>query len=155
MPRLTIIGYGNPLRGDDGVGYHVAERLARKVESEVRAGDLEVLALQQLTPEVAENLINSELVIFIDANCRLEPGQIACEEIVPRSPLHGPITHHLDPAGLLALARVLNPNCTPKPLLLTVGGASFGYAEGFSPCVAAALEKMEQTLDRCIERFLT
>ena len=27
MGRVLIIGYGNPLRGDDGFGWHAAERL--------------------------------------------------------------------------------------------------------------------------------
>ena len=30
MARLLIIGYGNPLRGDDGLGWRAAEDLARE-----------------------------------------------------------------------------------------------------------------------------
>ncbi|MDA8163912.1 MAG: hydrogenase maturation protease [Desulfobacteraceae bacterium] len=155
MPRLTIIGYGNPLRGDDGLGYHVAERLARKVEQEGRGRDIEVLVLQQLTPEVAEAVSGSERVIFIDATCRLPPGRIACEEIVPRFPRHHPTTHHLDPAGVLALARLLDPGCAPQALLLTVGGDSFGYREAFSATAAKSVSAVDRALDQWLEGFLS
>jgi hydrogenase maturation protease len=155
MARVTVIGYGNPLRGDDGVGYFVAERLARRFAAAGPERDLEVLALHQLTPEVAEALINSELVVFVDADCRQPPGRLSCEVVSRRLPRPAPTTHHLDPAGLLAFARALDPASPRQALLLTVGGESFGHGEGFSPPVAAALASVEQLLDQCLESFFS
>ena len=52
---VLILGYGNPLRGDDALGPQVAEELA------VRLGDdprVTVQAVHQLTLDLAETLAN-------------------------------------------------------------------------------------------------
>ena len=52
MTRNTlIIGYGNPLRGDDGVG----QAVARAFEAEAAIEGAEVVSCRQLTPELAES----------------------------------------------------------------------------------------------------
>jgi len=45
---ILLIGYGNELRGDDAIGPLVARALA-----ELRLPGTQVLALTQLTPELA------------------------------------------------------------------------------------------------------
>ena len=62
--RTLIIGYGNPLRGDDGVGWEVASRLAATIPEEAA----HIMTVHQLTPELAESVSEAELVIFIDAS---------------------------------------------------------------------------------------
>lgn len=57
-----MIGYGNTLRGDDGVGYLVAEAVA-----EWQVPTLRSLAVHQLLPELAEVMAEVDIVIFIDA----------------------------------------------------------------------------------------
>ena len=63
MAKVLIVGYGNPLRGDDGVGWRAAERL----RGAIRDPDVEIHALHQLTPEVMEALGRADRAIFIDA----------------------------------------------------------------------------------------
>ena len=57
-----LIGWGNGLRQDDGVGLLIAER----VEGWSRPR-LEVLAIPQLTPELASRLAEAARVLFVDA----------------------------------------------------------------------------------------
>ena len=45
---------------------------------------------------------------------------------------------HLNASGLLAWVRALYGHC-PQAHLLSVGGGAFGYREGLSPAVEAAL----------------
>src|SRR5215472_4005839 len=78
MPRVLIIGYGNPLRADDGVGWRMACRLGELVRDE----PFEVLAVHQLTPELAEPISRAELVIFVDASHNGLPGSWKCERLV-------------------------------------------------------------------------
>ena len=59
---LLIIGYGNTLRRDDGVGPKVAEAVAALALPGVRA-----LAYPLLTPELAEAVSQARVVIFVDA----------------------------------------------------------------------------------------
>ena len=68
--RTLIIGIGNPLRGDDGLGWDVAGELS----SELRRDDVQVLATHQLTPELSDLVSRAELVLFIDATRSEDPG---------------------------------------------------------------------------------
>jgi hydrogenase maturation protease len=76
MARVLIVGYGNPLRGDDGLGWHAAEALRAALP------EAEILAVHQLTPELAEDASRAELVIFLDAAETGAPGEWRCREIV-------------------------------------------------------------------------
>jgi hydrogenase maturation protease len=59
--RVMAIGYGNPLRSDDGAGQKVAEILSRWHVPQMRS-----ISVHQLTPELAALLAEAELAIFID-----------------------------------------------------------------------------------------
>jgi Ni,Fe-hydrogenase maturation factor len=46
MPSIVVIGYGNPLRGDDAIGWKAAEALRDVYEDDMA---VEVFASHQLT----------------------------------------------------------------------------------------------------------
>src|SRR2546421_12899232 len=73
-----VIGYGNPLRTDDGVGWQVAQQLATDL-----ADDVDVIGTHQLTPELAEPISRAGLVVFVDAGVGGEPGHVGCRLIAP------------------------------------------------------------------------
>jgi hydrogenase maturation protease len=79
MARVLIIGFGNPLRGDDGFGWHAAQRLCERLGSP----DVQVIACHQLTPELAEDIGAAERVLFIDAARDLPSGEIRCAPVLP------------------------------------------------------------------------
>ena len=59
---LLVIGYGNTLRRDDGVGPKLADAVAALGLTGVRT-----LACALLTPELAEAVSQAQRVIFVDA----------------------------------------------------------------------------------------
>ena len=62
MARILIVGYGNPLRFDDGLGWRAAEELSQRLSPpEI---EVEVIVRHQLTPELADNVRNAEAVFF-------------------------------------------------------------------------------------------
>ncbi len=65
MTETLIIGYGNLLRGDDAVGCHAAHELEQHYRDDP---EVEVIATQQLTPEMAEDVSRCGLVLFLDAS---------------------------------------------------------------------------------------
>ena len=134
MSRLLVIGWGNPLRGDDAFGFLAAEKL-RELLPEV-----DVLALHQLTPELMEPVSQAERVIFIDASAEGEPGELRCGPVEASTSAEA-FTHHATPAGLLAGARALYGSAPPA-LLYTVRGECFEFGEGLSPAVQAALDRL-------------
>lgn len=95
MARVLIVGYGNPLRSDDGLGWRAAEELSRCLS----LPEVEVLMRQQLTPELADNLTRADVVFFIDAARGGQPGELRCDPVTPQPGTTD--THHSSPAGIL------------------------------------------------------
>ncbi len=130
----VFIGYGNPLREDDGVGWAIAEE-ARSV---LEAGGVQVLVCHQLTPELALDLIDAAKAVFVDACVEGRPGEIARRSVSAEDAVLGGFSHHVTPALLLASARAIG-GTAPETLLITVTGARFGFGETLSAPVAAAV----------------
>jgi hydrogenase maturation protease len=140
-----VIGYGNPLRGDDGVGPRIAEVLTRRGLAGVRA-----LAAHQLTPELAEPLAAARLAIFVDAGLDLAGDGLVCVRPLAPARTSAPLGHAGDPRGLLALAHEVFGR-SPPAWLVTVPAARFGYCEGLSETarqgMAAALRHIGRLVD--------
>jgi hydrogenase maturation protease len=134
MDALLVIGYGNPLRGDDGLGWAAAQRL-QATELPGR----HVLACQQLTPDLAEALSQAEQVVFIDAAAEGEPGAVVIRSLPPAPVDPGAFSHHVDPAGLLTLAERWYGHA-PAATLITAAGRQFEFSETLSPPAEAALD---------------
>ena len=131
--KTLLIGIGNPLRGDDGVGWRVAADLAEAAPSD----DVEVLCCHQLTPELAETLSRVDRAFFIDADVGLAPGEVRCTPLAP-APSTEPLSHRLEPAALLGLAGALYGRC-PAAHLVAIGPESLDAGEGLSATVERAL----------------
>ncbi len=142
---ILIIGYGSILRGDDGVGQHIARRLDISLYGET----VEVLSCHQLTPELVESVSKADLVIFIDAAEDGEPGKIRRYVIEPEIS-SGAFTHNVSPADLLAAARDLY-GTHPQGVMLSITGVCFDYGEELSEEVEAAVPVVIQQIRRLIE----
>lgn len=130
---LLIIGYGNPLRRDDGAGLILAERL----ESLCRVQGLPVerLAVHQLLPELAPEIARPIVttVIFIDTRVADPADPAPALEFTPveADPVSPGVGHHLDPAALLLYADHLYGH-RPPAWRLTIPGFDFDHGERFS-----------------------
>jgi hydrogenase maturation protease len=136
MPSVLIIGYGNPMKSDDGLGWHVAQALSEQIASP----DVKVICTQQLTPENSEEASRAELVVFIDAGEGGSAGEVHCEAIhldrgASRSSIH---THDLSPTAILQLSNELYGKA-PRAFLLTVSGQDFQDGDSLSEPVSSAL----------------
>ena len=80
MTGTLIIGYGNLLRGDDAVGCHAAHELEQHYRDDP---EVEVIATQQLTPEMAEDVSRCGFVLFLDASSAEKPGTIRQSRVLP------------------------------------------------------------------------
>ncbi|MCS6910758.1 MAG: hydrogenase maturation protease, partial [Anaerolineales bacterium] len=134
-PRILIIGYGNPLRGDDGLGWRAAERLAAEWP------EVETLTCQQLTPELAEPISRAARVVFLDAAAHGPPGTIHEQTLRPDTSAPASFTHHITPGMLLALSEKLFGH-VPQAVLFSVAGESFEFGQALSPPVEAALPEV-------------
>lgn len=106
-----VIGYGNPLREDDGVGWRAAELL----EERLSPGAAGIIQCHQLTPELAAKLEQARVVVFLDAACDQEPGIVSCVSV--QADEAGAWSHHLSPGQLLTLAKQLSGQAPPAFLI--------------------------------------
>ena len=132
--QTLVIGYGNTLRGDDGVGYLAAEQVAEWHWPQVRA-----IACHQLTPELATAIAECDRVIFIDATL---PGT---QTEVQRQSLQATTSvsldaHRSDPAALLNLAQRLFDQ-SPEAHHLLLPTAQMEFSETLSAIAHAGLEE--------------
>ena len=137
LPGTLVIGYGNTLRGDDGLGWVAAARLQDILPPDAAT----VLTCHQLTPELAEPVSRADLVILIDAAQGTPPGKMTCREVLPDAGQTQVLLHAMLPEGLLAGVQALY-GTVPRMLLWTVNGESFVYGEGLSPAVQTAIPEL-------------
>lgn len=138
MARVLIIGYGNPLRGDDGLGLHLAQRLQDDAQDNA---DIEIIACHQLTLELAEPLSRAPRAIFVDAAESSAPGEMTVNTLDASSNVDVRFTHHLTPQTLLGYAQALYGARPSETFLITVCGKDFGYGETLSDTAARAMER--------------
>src|SRR5262249_56475294 len=118
---ILVIGYGNTLRTDDGVG----PRVAAAVSSWGLPG-LMAIAAQQLTPELAEPLAAVGLALFVDARLAGDDDALEILTLQPSDSM-GPAGHASDPRSLLALARAVYGRWPPARLIaVPAQGLSMG-----------------------------
>lgn len=139
MTRVLVIGYGNPLRGDDALGWEIADRLRQANRDET----IHVLAVHQLTPELSELISQVKLAVFIDSSYVGQPGSWKCESVEPGATASTTFGHYLMPMGLLAYAQAVF-KASPPALLVSVAGGCFDCCQELTPAVAAALPAVEQ-----------
>jgi hydrogenase maturation protease len=157
FPRLLIIGYGNPQRGDDGLAWRAADEL----EKALHPPEVQIVRCHQLAPELAERFIGCDAVIFVDAAAPLSgkrrPGEIHCEEIDAQSAadLRAPaLGHQFSPAALVALASQIY-QVTPRAFCMTLTGESFNHGDSLSATVLAALPQLIRNVKACVEEVAT
>jgi hydrogenase maturation protease len=121
---VLVIGYGNTLRGDDGIGPAVAADVAALGLSGVR-----VIVTHQLTPELAANLADARLAVFIDA---ATGGESVTGVQIEAAEAGAVLTHVGDPREPLALCVAVYRRC-PEAWLVTAAGADFDLHDGLSP----------------------
>ena len=141
--RVLLIGYGNPARGDDGLGPALAAAVAGL--------DLEGVTVEtdyQLQVEHAADAADYDVVIFVDADME-GSGSFRFRRLEPKSELSF-TSHSVSPAGVLGLARELF-SARSRGYLMGIRGHAFGeFAEGLSEearhNLSSALAFMETAL---------
>jgi len=138
--RTLIIGFGNPLRGDDAFGWRAAEFIEAIPEI---GGDptVRIETVHQLNPELAEEIAAAKRVIFLDASApveKLPAGLVRCEEIKADAGLPEALGHRCTPANTLAYAAALF-DAKPRAFVASVMARSFEYGAPLSPEVEAAI----------------
>lgn len=153
--KTLIIGLGNPILGDDGVGWKVVEELKSVIDNQLPV-EIDTAALGGLS--LMERLIGYEHVIIVDS---METGQspVGSVSTFPLASLPDPMAGHSASAHDATLITALRTAeqlgaDTPEEIDIVAIEAEnvYDFGEELSPSVAAAVplavEKVIELLDR-------
>jgi len=138
--HMLVIGYGNSLRSDDGVGPKVAD-----IIEGLKLHGVGTLSCDVLTPELAEPIARADEVIFVDAavdspkKVRLRPLASADSSQI--------MAHAADPRTMLAVARDVFGHA-PRAWWLTIPVENIGIGDKLSELaqqgLACAVEMIQK-----------
>jgi hydrogenase maturation protease len=138
---VLVVGYGNSLRGDDGVGWHAAGRLA----ADPRLAGARVLARHQLTPELAVDVAQASLVVLVDAVAGAEPREILVRRVRPRPARAGHLVAPPRPGDPGRPGRGAVRRGAPV-VLVGVGAGSLATGDRLSDALERALPELVEVV---------
>jgi hydrogenase maturation protease len=133
---ILVIGLGNPLMGDEGIGWHLAGRLAsdeRLPETvEVMYGGTDLLSC-------ADQMEERDRVILIDAILDLEaPGSVTVYRTFEELRSDSTNAHHLSVVDAIGLLQATSPVLASARFTLLAIGVDYASVEtDLSPAIAA------------------
>ncbi len=136
-----VIGIGNTLRRDDGLGPWLAERVA-----DWRLPNVTTRIVHQLTPELAAEIVNHDYILFLDAS--RSSDEFALIELT-RTVGPTQFGHALSPAQLLAWAELLDGG-QRRAWITAVPGSDFDFGEGLSVAAERAGERALADIGRLL-----
>ncbi len=144
-PIALVLGLGNPLRGDDGIGPRVVEALLRRGLPE----SVEALDAGSAGLELLSLLDGPQRVIVVDAaDVGLAPGQFVRftpDEAHLFAAADTTSFHQAGLAEVLALARALD-RPLPEIVIFGVQPASMEWGEGLSPALVGAVARVVEAV---------
>lgn len=138
--KILVLGYGNTLRSDDGVGPLVAETIAG-----LQLPGVETLVAGLLTPELADPISRAGTVVFVDA--AVDAPREA--QLRPCAPAESSqiMAHAADPKTMLALARDVFGH-TPQAYLLTIPVENLAIGEQLTPFAREGMVRAVELIRR-------
>jgi hydrogenase maturation protease len=150
---FLIVGYGNELRGDDGVGPQVAMAI-----SDWHLPSVKSLSVQQLLPEIAVDMAQANYVIFVDACRKGCAPTIQLEPVVPNKEALAhctapAINHACDPSALVALTQVLYGD-HPQAWLLQIPTEHCDLGRSLSKTAQQGVDRALRTIEQFFTTYL-
>jgi hydrogenase maturation protease len=147
LAKTLVVGLGNPILTDDGVGIHAV----RAAKARCQAGDVEFAEVSVGGLRLLDVLAGYERVILVDAIqtqdgeagsvYRLHPGDLAS--------LHSGSTHDLSLPGALALGRSLGLSLADDGAIIIIAVEVedvLSFGETCTPCVEAAIPRLAEVI---------
>ena len=141
--KILVLGVGNPILSDDGVGIHVARALKEKKLTGVVVEELAASGL-----ELLDMVVGHDEVIIVDAIQTKDgkPGDFyQLEEKDFEKSIHGSSPHGINIATALALGRKIVPEKMPKKVLFVAIEADD---------IVNVSEKLTENVQKAVPRVL-
>ena len=149
MRRVSVIGIGNPLMGDDGAGVAVLDLLAKKVPRGVELLDLGTGGMTLL-----HKLEGLDLAIIVDAvDYGGRPGEIRIFEPddVDTTKAVGVSLHDADILKIIRLAKEMG-KCPERLFIAAIQPASVSLTMELSPAVKKKLPALANEILKILKK---
>jgi hydrogenase maturation protease len=152
-PDTIVIGLGNPILGDDGIGWHVAREVQSRLRiksienaslnSKLNSIEFEFLSLGGLS--LMERMIGYHQVLLIDA---ISTGQhpigevfsLSLEDLPPNYPGHLSSAHDTSLQAALEMGRSMDVPLPEKIMIVAIEcEITYDFSEKLTPLVNAAI----------------
>jgi len=155
-PRVIVVGLGNPILGDDGVGWRVADEVERQLAGRAVAGrpaptvDVERLGVGGL--RLMEFLADYDVAILVDAATFPDrpAGEVRTtplDELEDHAGGHFDSVHDASLRTALALGRSLGAALPARIEAVTIQAFATGeFGEELTPAVEAAIPVAAQAV---------
>lgn len=155
--RMLVVGLGNPILGDDGVGWKVAEEVQKQLPPDSSV-DVDFLSLGGIS--LMEHLIGYEHAILVDAFALEEPiGSILVlklSDLPNYSAFHTTSAHDTSLQNAIELGRCMGAQL---PEDIEIVGIStkhiYDFSEELSPPVADAVPQAAQIVLDLLKQTVT
>ncbi|MDQ7051527.1 MAG: hydrogenase maturation protease [candidate division KSB1 bacterium] len=151
-PTITIIGLGQPYRGDDAAGLNVAERLADLQNESIR-----VIPFLGDATELMHLWKNAAWLILIDAAKSGQPAGTIHHFDAHQRPLPSFLSswssHAFGLPEAITLARQFG-QLPPRIEVYGIEGERFSMGEPMTPAVAAACRKVAGMIRKQVQAYL-
>lgn len=122
--NILLVGVGNTLRGDDGIGSYICSWIdALKIRG------VQTLLTQQLDTVLLEELMKAGHIIIVDAS--FEGKAVDFFKVNEHEPLHGSSSHHMSAPLLMQMAQTIYQK-ELSMMICAVAGYRFGMKEKLS-----------------------
>lgn len=141
--KTIVVGLGNPVLGDDGVGWRIAEEVHNRLDPVLHI-NVDYLSLGGIS--LMEHLIGYQRVILVDAfYSDEEPGLIKVsklEELPNYSAYHITSAHDTSLQNALKLGRDLGANLPEEIIVVGITTKHvYDFSQELSPPIEKAISK--------------
>lgn len=155
--KTIVIGLGNPILGDDGVGWVVARDVEKRLDPEAGI-DVDCLSLGGIS--LMEHLIGYDRAILIDAFLtRQKEGSIVTgrlEDLPNTSAFHLTSAHDMSLQQAIILGRKMGAKLPEEIMVVGISAKHiYDFSEDISPSVSRAIPKAVQLVVKLLTQNIT
>ena len=155
--KTLVVGLGNPILGDDGAGWVVAEDVRKHIPPGLPV-DVDCLSLGGIS--LMERLVGYERAILIDAFLSDEmDGSLIIsklDELPNYSAFHLTSTHDMSLQNAMKMGRQLGAALPEEVIVVGVSASHvYDFSEELSPPVQAAIPKMTAIVVELLTQNIT
>jgi hydrogenase maturation protease len=119
MKRTLVLGLGNEILSDDGVGIAIAQELERRLET---TDLLRIRATCEMGIALMDYIIGTDICLIVDAvkTCKASPGTIFELEEKDLSCISGAAPHFIGVREVLSMGRILGFSMPEKVRIFAI-----------------------------------